>query len=163
MIYSFNMESMQRTSCEEDVPNSIIEREYERIRQPQKDFITANRNTMKKQEEIQEKTRQVINDKTTQALARIDALASNKVQGAGDLRKASVGRRASTVGTRTKLAPTNVSIGIQMEEKVLKLLNSMQVVSEHIDVEMANLNIHLPEITVRHSSDTIQHKWIVKA
>lgn len=50
-----------------------------------------------------------------------------------------------------------------MEEKVLKLLNSMQVVSEHIDVEMANLNIHLPEITVRHSSDTIQHKWIVKA
>lgn len=50
-----------------------------------------------------------------------------------------------------------------MEEKVLKLLNSMQVVSEHIDVEMANLNIHLTEITVQTHSNTIQHKWILKA
>jgi hypothetical protein len=50
MIYSFNMESMQRTSCEADVPNSIIEREFERIKQPQRDFILANRNTLKKQE-----------------------------------------------------------------------------------------------------------------
>ena len=28
---------------------------------------------------------------------------------------------------------------------------------------MANLNIHLSETTVQHSSDTIQYKWIRKA
>lgn len=71
MLYSFNMESMQRTSCEEDVPNSIIEKEFERIRQPQRDFITANRNTLQKQEDIQEKVRQTINEKAIEALARI--------------------------------------------------------------------------------------------
>jgi hypothetical protein len=53
--------------------------------------------------------------------------------------------------------------GTAIEGKVLKLLNSMQVVSEYIDVEMANLNIHLTETTLQHYSDTIQHKWIRKA
>ena len=61
MLYSFNMESMQRGHSDEDVPNSIIEREFDRIKQPQRDFITANRNALQKQEDIQEKVRQKIN------------------------------------------------------------------------------------------------------
>lgn len=71
---------MKRTNCEEDVPNSIIEREFERIRQPQRDFITANRNTLRKQEEIQEKARQNINTKAAQALSKIDDIAARKDQ-----------------------------------------------------------------------------------
>ncbi len=80
MLYSFNMESMKRANCEEDVPNSIIEREFERIKQPQRDFITANRNTLRKQEEIQEKARQNINTKAAQALSKIDDIAARKDQ-----------------------------------------------------------------------------------
>lgn len=153
---------MKRKTCEEDVPNSIIEREFERIRHPQKDFITANRNTLRKQEDIQEKVRQTINDKTVQALNRIDAIAARQ-ETPQDQRKLSIARRTSTLGTKPKAGSSSLPVGPQIEERVLKLLNSMQVVSEHIDVEMANLNIHLPEITVRHSSDTIQYKWIIKA
>lgn len=71
---------MKRANCEEDVPNSIIEREFERIKQPQRDFITANRNTLRKQEEIQEKARQNINTKAVQALSKIDDIAARKDQ-----------------------------------------------------------------------------------
>jgi hypothetical protein len=74
MIYSFNIDSMRRTGWQDNVPNSIIEREFERIRQPQKDFMVANRNHFKKQEEIQERAREAINDKAAQAVARIDAI-----------------------------------------------------------------------------------------
>ena len=74
-------------------------------------------------------------------------------------------KKTSTIATRGKVAggtgPTISSSPI--EQKVLKLLNSMQVVSEHIDVEMATLNIHLSETTVQHSSETIQYRWIRKA
>jgi len=45
------------------------------------------------------------------------------------------------VGKNATVGANNT--GAQIEQKVLKLLNSMQVVSEYIDVEMANLNIHL--------------------
>ena len=50
MLYSFNIDSLRRTSCYDNVPNSIIEREFERIRQPQRDFVTANRKHLKRQE-----------------------------------------------------------------------------------------------------------------
>lgn len=33
-IYSYNLESMNRKSCYEDVPTSLIENEYERIKEP---------------------------------------------------------------------------------------------------------------------------------
>jgi hypothetical protein len=56
------------------VPNSIIEREYERIKQPARDFIVANRNHLQKQEDIQEKARQTLNQKAAQAMSKIDAI-----------------------------------------------------------------------------------------
>jgi hypothetical protein len=56
------------------VPNSIIEREYERIKQPPRDFIVANRNHLQKQEDIQEKARQTLNQKAAQAMSKIDAI-----------------------------------------------------------------------------------------
>lgn len=106
--------------------------------------MNANRNTLRKQEEIQEKARQTINDKTTQAMSKIDGLASVKEQTPGEARKATIARRTSTVVTKGKGHQSHSLAGPSIEEKVMKLLNSMQVVSEHIDVEMANLNIHLP-------------------
>lgn len=57
MIYSFNIESMQRKNGEESVPNSIIEEEFDRIREPQKDFVLAQRTHAFKQEAIHEKAR----------------------------------------------------------------------------------------------------------
>jgi hypothetical protein len=80
MIYSFNIDSMRRTGCSDNVPNSIIEREFERIRQPQKDFMVANRNHFKKQEEIQEKAREAINEKAANAMTRIDAIVKRDPQ-----------------------------------------------------------------------------------
>ena len=71
MLYSFNIQSLKRNGCEDNVPNSIIERQYERIKKPQKDFMSAGRNTLKKQEEIQEKARISINQKATNAMAKI--------------------------------------------------------------------------------------------
>ena len=56
------------------MPNSIIEREYQRIRQPQPDFISANRNHLRRQEDIQEKTRTAINQRAGQAVNQIEAL-----------------------------------------------------------------------------------------
>ena len=73
-------------------------------------------------------------------------------------------RKTSTIATRGKVAGGTIpTLSSPIEQKVLKLLNSMQVVSEHIDVEMATLNIHLSETTVQHSSETIQYRWIRKA
>ena len=45
--------------------------------------MNANRNTLRKQEDIQEKARQAIADKTTQAMAKVDAIASVKEPTAG--------------------------------------------------------------------------------
>ena len=53
MIYSYNIESMRRKSAHENVPNSIIEKEFSRMQEPARDFITAHRTNFKKQEEIQ--------------------------------------------------------------------------------------------------------------
>lgn len=51
----------------------------------------------------------------------------------------------------------------KLEEKVMKLLNNMQVISEHIDLEMSKLNIHLGEVYLKHPSNKIQNKWVLKA
>ena len=50
-----------------------------------------------------------------------------------------------------------------MENKVLKLLNGMQVQSETIDENMARLNIHANEIFLQHPDSRPQIKWILKA
>ena len=39
----------------------------------------------------------------------------------------------------------------------------MQVISENIDIEMGSLDMHLSEVTLRHPSNKIQHKWVSKA
>jgi hypothetical protein len=76
--------------------------------------MTANRNTLKKQEEIQEKIRQNINDKAAQALNQIDIIATRQ-KTPQDQRKNSIARRTSTVGTRGKLGPSSVPLGPQIE------------------------------------------------
>ena len=78
MIYSYNIESMRRTSTHQNVPNSIIEKEFKRMQEPPKDFITAHRHNFKRQEEIQEKTRHAINSQTEKAMSKIDALVGKK-------------------------------------------------------------------------------------
>lgn len=50
MIYSFNLDSMKRVDQFEDVPNSIIEKQYERINGPSNDFLSSHRALMNKQE-----------------------------------------------------------------------------------------------------------------
>ena len=98
-------------------------------------------------------------------MAKVDLITAKDTKETGNKISTGVRKRTSTVGTKIG---KNATIGTnntsnQIEQRVLKLLNSMQVVSEHIDVEMANLNIHLTETLVQHFSDTIQHKWIRKA
>ena len=39
----------------------------------------------------------------------------------------------------------------------------MQVISEHIDVEMSKLDIHLQVVHLRHPNSKIQNKWVLKA
>ena len=68
----------------------------------------------------------------------------------------SVAKKGS-VGGKTREAVGRV------EERVVRLLNSMQVMSENIDAEMGGLNMHLAEVTLRHPSNKIQHKWVGKA
>jgi tetratricopeptide (TPR) repeat protein len=51
----------------------------------------------------------------------------------------------------------------RLEEKVMRLLNNMQVISEHIDVEMSKLDIHLQVVHLRHPNSKIQNKWVLKA
>jgi hypothetical protein len=45
----------------------------------------------------------------------------------------------------------------------MKLVNNMQVISEHIDEEMSKLDIHLAEVYLKHPSNKIQNKWVLKA
>ena len=52
---------MKRNSCYSDVPNSIIEREFEKIREPQEDFLTSHRALINNQEELHEKYRMLMN------------------------------------------------------------------------------------------------------
>ena len=95
---------------------------------------------------------------------KIENIVSNqKQQSHPEVKKVTVVRKKSTADSKVKNTSSIQLTGGSIEQKVMKLLNSMQVVSEQIDVEMSNLNIHLPEITVKHSSDTIQYKWIIKA
>ena len=78
MIYSFNLESMKRKDCYEDVPNSIIEKEYDRIHEPEHDFFTSHRALMEKQEQMHEKYRLILNEKTDSAIKTIKGLTAIK-------------------------------------------------------------------------------------
>jgi hypothetical protein len=45
LLYSFNSDSLRHTSCYDNVPNSIFEREFEKL---QRYFVTANRKHLKR-------------------------------------------------------------------------------------------------------------------
>lgn len=80
-IYSYNLESMNRKSCYEDVPTSLIENEYERIKEPQKDLLTSHRALMTTQEELHQKYRLMMNQKTDNTISQIKDLTTASVRG----------------------------------------------------------------------------------
>ena len=102
MLYSYNIESMRRTSASDKVPNSIIEKEFKRMQEPAKDFITAHRTNFKNQEEIQEKTRAAINSHTAAAMQKIDALVSKK-----DRKTSEAGFRVNSVAKKGSVTGKN--------------------------------------------------------
>ena len=75
----------------------------------------------------------------------------------------SVGTKKSNASFQ-KNATKEISVGDKkLEEKVMKLMNNMQIISENIDVPMSKLNVHLEEVTLKHPNDKIQNKWVNKA
>lgn len=166
MIYSFNLESMSRKDCYEDVPNSIIEKERDRIKDHTNDFLSSHRALMDKQEKLHEKYRLMMNDKTENAISTIKDMAQVHVPEANPNPVAKFKRQPS-LNSNTKnvvSAPVETQKDKKyLENKVIKLLNDMQVQSEFIDEDMARFNIHATEIFLQHPDSRPQIKWILKA
>ena len=69
---------MARKNPYQDVPNSIIEREYERIKEPDHDFLNSHRALMDKQEKLHEKYRLMMNENTENAISAVKSIANPK-------------------------------------------------------------------------------------